>query len=161
MRAALALALGASLAFAACEPQAPVFETAGGDKCRVQHVSDGDSIRVSCLDQAVRLLLVDAPEVARDGNPAECFGEESAAFLRTRLPEGTVVVLERGVVDRDQFGRYLRYAWAGTELINETLVREGFATRFRDAEDTTYRDRIAAAEAAARAERLGLWSACD
>jgi micrococcal nuclease len=154
------LVLAAALAAAAisCEPDVVLVD--GPDACRVEHVSDGDTIRVSCLDESVRLLLVDAPEVARGAEPAMCFGEEARDYLRERLPEGTEVRLEAGVLDRDRFDRYLRYVWLGGELINETLVSEGYATRYRDAEDTTYRDRIAAAEAAAEAQGLGVWSAC-
>ena len=66
----------------------------------------------------------------------------------------------RAFVHRDQFGRYLRYVWLGDELINETLVAEGFAYRYRDAEDRTYEARIIAAENAARNSGRGLWGAC-
>jgi len=68
--------------------------------------------------------------------------------------------MERGVLDRDRYDRALRYVWLGDELLNETLVREGYAARYRDAEDTTYRPLIAAAEDEARETRRGLWSAC-
>jgi micrococcal nuclease len=142
---------------AGCEPGAVRVDA--GD-CRVESVTDGDTIRVSCLDAAVRLLLVDAPEVPRGGTPGACYGREARDYLRSRLPRGTAVRLEAGVVDRDQFQRYLRYVFLGEELINETLVRQGYATRYRAAEDTRFRGRIASAEDAAREERLGLWSAC-
>lgn len=134
--------------------------------CVVEHVSDGDTIRVSgCPETVVRLLLVDAPEighgnVAAGGNAAECFGEESAAYVRGRLPAGTVVTLQAGVRDTDQFGRALRYVFLGEELLNETIVREGFATRFRGAEDRTFEARVARAEDEARSARRGLWAAC-
>jgi len=152
------VAIVAALGCVACDPAA--VELPGPPECRVERVSDGDTIRVSCLDESVRLLLVDAPEIAHDGNPPDCFGDEAAGYLRERLPLGTIVELERGVLDRDRFGRYLRYIWLGGELINESLVAEGYAVRYRDAEDTTYRDRVTAAEARARERGLGLWSAC-
>lgn len=123
-------------------------------------MADGDTITVSgCMESRVRLLLVDAPEVS-GAEGAECYGEEAQAYLRSRLPEGTVVRMERGILDRDRFDRALRYIWLGDELINETLVREGFAVRYRDAEDTTYRDRIAEAETEAARTGQGLWNAC-
>ena len=112
----------------------------------------------------MRLLLVDTPEVAQPRasppTPAECFGPEAKAYVERRLPEGTRVRLESGVRDIDQFGRYLRYIWLGDELLNETLVREGYAVRYRAAEDRTYEQRIAAAEAEAERARRGLWGAC-
>ena len=107
-----------------------------------------------------RLLLVAAPEIAHDGEPAECFGDEAHDYLRGRLPEGTPVRLQAGVEDTDGFGRPLRYAFLGDELLNETIVREGYAERYRDSPDTTYRAQIIAAEQDARANNRGLWSAC-
>lgn len=148
-----------SVAMAGCREAAAPFPKETG--CIVQRMADGDTITVSgCMESRVRLLLVDAPEVAQGGGEAECYGVESQAYLRSRLPVGTIVQLERGVRDRDRFDRALRYVWLGDELLNETLVREGYAVRYRDAEDTAYRTRISEAEDEARKARRGLWSAC-
>jgi micrococcal nuclease len=151
--------LAAAVLLAACDETAPQPTAANGD-CRVERVTDGDTIRVSCLDESIRFLLVAAPEVAHDGEPAECYGDEARDYLSERLPEGTIVTLEAGVENTDQYGRFLRYVFLGDELINETLVRQGYAVRYRDAEDTTYRDEIADAEREAREEGIGLWAAC-
>lgn len=131
-----------------------------GHFCYIESVIDADTVRADCFEESVRLLLVDAPEVARDGQPAECFGEEAADYLRTRLPEGTRIRFEAGVVDTDRFGRHLRYIWLGDELLNDTLVREGWAIRYRAAEDVTHQARVIEAENEARANGRGLWSAC-
>lgn len=147
---------------AGCEESASSHD----ETCAVTSVVDGDTIHVDCLDKSVRLLLIDTPEIAHEGGTGderlgECYGNEATAYVASRLPKGTRVRLEAGVRDRDQYGRYLRYAWLGDELLNETLVREGYALRYRDAEDTTYRRRIEVAEDAARAAHRGLWGACD
>lgn len=154
--------LALALAAAGCEDGA----TAGEDGCAVTSVVDGDTIHVDCLERSVRLLLIDTPEIAHEGGSGdeglgECYGNEATAYVASRLPKGARVRLQAGVRDRDQYGRYLRYVWLGDELLNETLVREGYALRYRDAEDTTYRRRIEAAEDEARAARRGLWGACD
>jgi micrococcal nuclease len=152
--ALIAVAMG--LALTACEPQAspPV-----GGLCYVTRVVDGDTAWFDCLDQRVRFIGVDAPEVGTSGGRAECFGDEATAYVEQRL-SGVGVRLEAGVRDRDQYGRPLRYLWLGTELLNETLVREGFARVYRASDDRRYHDRLLAAEAEARAEGRGLWSAC-
>lgn len=152
-----------ALAVTACEPAAP---TEPADGCTVISVTDGDTIRVGgCGDEPrIRLLLIDTPEIKRSGSSAEaeCYGNEAAAYVAGRLPVGTAVRLEAGIVDRDQFGRLLRFVWLGDELLNETIVREGFATRYRPAEETRFVDRIIEAESDARAARRGMWSAaCD
>ena len=149
----------AALAFvlaAACDDGT----SAGAPDCRVESVVDGDTVYVDCLEERVRLLLIDTPEMAGNGAQGECYGAEAAAYVDERLPRGTAVRLESGRRDNDQYGRPLRYVFIGDELLNETLVREGYARRYRDAEDRTYEDRIIAAEEAARREGRGLWSAC-
>jgi endonuclease YncB( thermonuclease family) len=135
----------------------------GAGECRVERVVDGDTLHVrDCpeADASIRLLLVDTPEVARGAENGECYGEEASEYMEERLRPGTVVRLEGGVRDRDFFDRYLRYLWLGDELLNETLVREGYGRRYRDAEDRTHEARIVAAEDEARAAGRGLWGAC-
>ena len=148
-----------SAAAAGCREETPTYPVETG--CIVQRVADGDTITVSgCLETRVRLLLVDAPEVAQGGSEAECYGVEAQAYLRSRLPVGTIVRMERGVLDRDQFDRALRYVWLEDELLNDSLVREGYAVRYRAAEDTRHQARITASEDEARRAGRGLWGAC-
>ncbi len=155
--AAIALALSAL----SCQGGDAITLPGGEEdrECRVTRVSDGDTIHVDCLDERVRLLLIDAPEVAQGGGSvAECFGAEAKAYLERRLPQGTRVRLLAGVRDRDRFERYLRYVFFGDELLDETLVREGYAVRYRAAEDRRFEAEIAEAEDEAKDARRGLWA---
>ena len=129
-------------------------------QCVVDRVIDGDTIVVSgCPEDRVRFLLIDTPEIT---NPAECYGAEAKRYVAGRLAKGSRVRLDAGVLDEDQFGRSLRFIWLGDELLNLTLVREGYATRYRAAEETRFADVIAAAESEARSARRGMWGAvCD
>ena len=93
------------------------------------------------------------------GDNAEPFGDEATATNRS-LVAGELVCLKTDVSDRDRFDRLLRYVWLedGT-LVNEALVREGLAEAVRFPPDTKHHDaHLAPAEAAAREERLGIWS---
>ena len=149
---------------AGCRGDPVTLPPIGADlECAITRVTDGDTIRVDCLDARVRLLLIDAPEVAHDDGqggitPNECFGPEAKRYLETRLPQGAKVRLVAGVRDRDRFDRYLRYVFLGDELLDATLVREGYAIRFRDAEDRRYLAEISDAEDEAREARRGLWA---
>ncbi len=55
----------------------------------------------------------------------------------------------------------LRYIWLDGVLINESLVREGFATVSTYPPDVKYQERFLAAQAQARDSGAGLWGLCD
>lgn len=130
----------------------------------VVRVIDGDTVDVD-LDgtrERVRLIGVDTPEsVARD-RPIQCYGVEASDRTKELLPEGTAVRLERDEVSRDQFGRLLAYVYRLDDdlLVNLELIEGGFADAVTFGDNEALYDTFVAAEAAARSEGAGLWSAC-
>jgi endonuclease YncB( thermonuclease family) len=120
-------------------------------ECVVTRISDGDSIH--CEPQGnVRLIGLDAPEQNQ-----EPFGSEATAAARALLPAGAIVQIKVGVNPRDRYGRLLAYAWHNGVSFNWLMIRQGWAVSYPYDSKTLYVDRFAAAEARARAERLGLW----
>jgi endonuclease YncB( thermonuclease family) len=107
----------------------------------------------------VRLLQIDAPEPGS----GECYSRAAARDLRSLLPAGSAIVLERDprLDDRDAYDRLLRYVWRGGVNVNVRLVRDGSATvwLFRG-ERGKYASRLLAEARAARAAKRGLWGAC-
>jgi endonuclease YncB( thermonuclease family) len=135
--------------------------------------------------ERIRMLGVAAPEVANENSPAECYGSESTAYL-TEIMQGRSFRLE---FDQECIGVYDRtLAWVfisgdaddplreeldmlgglGVQddgsfeiLVNELMIRAGFATVYELEEDIRYFDRLMQAEQQAMAADLGLWSSCD
>lgn len=132
---------------------------------RVVRAIDGDTIEVELAGRRsrVRYIGLNTPESVDPNRPVECFGKEASARNRT-LVEGRVVRLERDISDTDDYGRLLRYVWAengGREvLVNEVLVREGFARSRTYRPDVARQQQLDAAQRAARDEGRGLWGAC-
>jgi micrococcal nuclease len=136
-------------------PSALTVETAERVRARVARVRDGDSLVVSFPDggdRDVRLHGIDAPEA---GQP---WGRESGEHLR-RLALGREVDLHlRGI---DGYGRHLAVAIVAEGDLGLLQLRGGHAWHYRryaDEQEPAVRERYAAAERAARAERLGLWA---
>ncbi|MGH7517801.1 MAG: thermonuclease family protein [Gemmatimonadales bacterium] len=125
---------------------------AGPDRpCTVSRVVDGDTFY--CADGLkVRLIGIDAPERAQGRS-----GRESTAALRRLLPVGGRVQLERDVGLRDRHGRALAYVWRGDSLVNEALVRAGWAFLLTVPPNVKYVKRLERAQKNARAARAGLW----
>ena len=129
---------------------------------RVMKVTDGDTIRVrrGGVEERVRLIGIDAPEVDWYGGEAECFGEEAGRFAEGLL-EGRDVRLELDREEFDRYGRTLAYVYSEGRMINEVLVRRGFATvSIYLPNERQHAVDLLAAEARARADGAGLWSAC-
>ena len=130
----------------------------------VDAVVDGDTIDVHIgdRDERVRLIGIDTPETHVTDGPPECFGPEASAFTASLLPVGSEVRLERDIVGRDDYGRLLAYVYLLDDgsLVNETLVRQGYARPLTIAPNDALAARFVAATVAAEADGLGLWAAC-
>jgi micrococcal nuclease len=125
----------------------------------VTEVVDGDTVKVAA-GETVRLIGIDTPETRDPRTTVQCFGREASARARA-LMDGERVTLELDPTqgERDRYGRLLAYVWLGDgRLVNEVLVAEGYAHEYTYATPYRHRDRLRAAEAAARAGGLGLWS---
>jgi micrococcal nuclease len=97
----------------------------------VTRIIDGDTIdvRIDGVGYRVRYIGVNTPE--RD---EACYNGASAA--NAELVEGKTVTLVKDVSETDQFGRLLRYVYAGNTLVNEQLVRDGWAESVEYPPDT-------------------------
>jgi micrococcal nuclease len=137
---------------------------AGGRSSRtveVDRVVDGDTAKVFIDGESeyVRYIGIDTPESVAQGQPVECFGQESKNFNESLLTVGEV----RLVFDeeqRDQYGRLLAYVYAEGRMLNEELLRNGYATTLEISPNTAHADRFADLEAQARDSSRGLWAYC-
>jgi endonuclease YncB( thermonuclease family) len=111
---------------------------------------DGDSLNLSGIE--VRLHGVDAPELAqscmRGGAPWAC-GKEAAGRLANLIADKPVRCEQR---DIDDYGRIVATCQAGGVDLGGAMVTDGLAVALPH-----FSDRYVAAEARARAVKLGLW----
>lgn len=126
----------------------------------VTYVYDGDTIKVG--EETVRLLGVDAPEVAwkKYGKKGECYGPEAKAYLEKRVLGKRVKLQSDPKADsRDKYGRTLAYVSIRGRLINQELIRQGYAQVLRYFPFTKKQAFLRQQEKAI-AERRGLWKSC-
>lgn len=119
----------------------------------VTAITDGDTVTVEVdgSEYTVRYIGMDTPE---RGDP---FYTEATQANRN-LVLGKEVWLEKDVNETDRFGRLLRYVYVGDVLINEELVRTGYAQASAYPPDVRYQERLDAAERVARESGVGLWA---
>jgi micrococcal nuclease len=121
------------------------------DTVKIKRVIDGDTVETENGNK-IRYIGIDTPEM----NPVECYAEEATKKNR-ELVEGKEVRLEKDISEKDKYGRLLRYLWINDVMINELLVREGYAQSSTYPPDVKYQDRFREAERLAREESKGLW----
>lgn len=120
---------------------------------KVVKIIDGDTIVLES-GETVRLIGIDAPE------KKDCFAQRSSQEIK-RLIDGKEVRLEKDVSETDRYQRLLRYIWLNQTLINDELVRRGFAKAYPYAPDLGYKDQFAQAEQEAKENNRGLWGECS
>jgi micrococcal nuclease len=123
-------------------------------------VVDGDTIDVKLPDGQVKRLRyigVSAPE----DHANVCFGHAATTYNLT-LVQGKQVWLERDVSETDKYGRLLRYVYLlDGRIVNEELVRAGYAQVTTYPPDVRYAQRFLAIQREARSRIAGLWGVCD
>jgi len=125
---------------------------------RVTRVIDGDTIEIEG-GVKVRYIGIDTPESVDPRRTVECFGKEAAAKNKM-LVEGKDVRLAKDVSEIDRFGRLLRYVYIGDILVNDFLVRNGFALAISYPPDIAHQEEFLQAQTEAREQNRGLWSMC-
>lgn len=158
----LAAAPSAAAPAAASVRASPVAPTSR-QRVQVLSVTDGDTIRVSIDGRStpVRYIGIDTPETVDPRQSAGCFGKE-ASDANKRLVEGKMVELEKDVSETDRFDRLLRYVYVeiagrGLVMVNEELVRGGFAKSTSYPPDVKYQEVFRVRESEARTAAAGLW----
>ncbi|MHB8070167.1 MAG: thermonuclease family protein [Desulfobaccales bacterium] len=145
------LLLAAILAWG-CAPQPP----GPPPQALVERVIDGDTL-VLAGGPRVRLLGIDAPEMAKKDRPAEFLADKSKAFLAD-LAQGKMVRLEYDQLRYDHYGRLLAYLFLPDHtLINAALLRQGLAHVYFHPPNVRYRETLLAAQTEAMDARRGLW----
>jgi endonuclease YncB( thermonuclease family) len=125
-------------------------ENITGESARVVGVIDGDTIDVSIngTEYRVRYVGVNTPERGES-----CYQE--AVDANRNLVNGQTVTLVRDTSDTDRYDRLLRYIYVGNTLVNEELVRNGYAEAVLYAPDDEFYNAFLDLERQARQRNIG------
>ena len=168
---ALAAAAGGLSAVLGHHPD-PSMTEGSSAQVRVTSILDGDTLRVEDLAGndlgRVRVLGIDAPEIAHPPSAAECYADRATAVLEQLTPIGATITLttDTGQPSRDRYGRMLRYvdhAGAGGHEggdVAQDLLAGGAARRYETAPALARESHYSRAANEARNDRRGLWGHC-
>ena len=122
---------------------------------KVTRVYDGDTIQIESGEK-VRYIGMNSSEVYQK---QECYSQE-ARRENYNLVMGKEVKLISDTSDKDKYGRLLRYVYVNDELINDKLVKAGFAKTMSIFPDIKYQKLFLESEKYAKESKLGLWGKC-
>ncbi|MEX2571026.1 MAG: thermonuclease family protein, partial [Gemmatimonadota bacterium] len=130
------------------------MSAATSGNCTVERIIDGDTLACRETTANVRLILIDAPELAQGES-----GRQATRALRELLPPGSAARLEMDVQERDRYGRILAYVYDSEgSMINAELARRGFVIVAVYPPNVRHLELIRAAVEEARRRGRGLWS---
>lgn len=113
----------------------------------VYKIADGDTFILENNKQAIRLFGIDTPEINN------CYGPESYARLDTLLKKRKVQLKEPVV---DKFGRIVALVYVDGRLINEVMIKEGYAA-YRS-EPGSGKEAMKAVHEIAKTNKIGIYS---
>ena len=121
-------------------------------RCTVTRIVDGDSFECGTAGR-VRLIGIDAPELNQ-----RPYGNQSRDVLTAIMPIGREVRLEFDVRPKDPYDRALAYVWDDSVLINEDMVKRGWALAERFPPNVRLQSRLNGAQQRAKDAKAGLWA---
>ncbi|MFL6140224.1 MAG: thermonuclease family protein [Frankiaceae bacterium] len=132
--------------------RAYVLRTIDGDTVVARPAGSGRAVRV-------RLIGIDAPELARPGAPARCFADEARSRAAALLTHRWVLAAYEPGGRKDRYGRRLWDLWLtdGT-FVAAALASGGWARALAVPPQTVHAPVLARLAAAARTAGRGAWS---
>lgn len=121
----------------------------------VKKVIDGDTLALA-NGEHVRLIGIDAPELHHPELPVQRFSREAADFLLKKLDgqDVTLEIIPGG--ERDVYKHLLAYVYAGKAMLNEEMIRNGYAFAYAKQAHPRLAQFLQLENEARRAHR-GLW----
>ena len=124
---------------------------------RVSSVHDGDTLTLSD-GRKVRLLGVNATEVAREGRPDEPFAKQAKQAAKKFLDKAKRTELLTDTEIKDHYGRWLGHIYNESgESLEEHLLKQGLGYHVAIPPNLSLAECLDQAEQQAQDNQLGLW----
>ncbi|TDM00802.1 thermonuclease family protein [Macrococcus carouselicus] len=126
----------------------------------LDRVIDGDtmSVKQHGHKKTIRLLLVDTPESKKPNTPVQPYSLEAADFTKSLVSNCNLSIEHDSKGRYDRYKRELVYLYCDDKMVNETLVREGYARVGYVYQQKDYLTELQEAERQAKSKKLRIWS---
>ncbi len=151
----LLLAPIASNAAAATACQAQQID----EQAEVRNIVDGDTLALRD-GRKLRLIGIDTPERARNGQPAQPFAKQATRALKALIAASDYrIALQTGVEPRDRYHRLLAHVFdKNGQNINAALIRQGLAVAYTTPPNDRFSDCYHRIDRLAAKKGKGFWT---
>lgn len=122
---------------------------------------DGDTAWFVYNDTEIktRFLAIDTPETVSSKTGEQPFGKEASNFTCNKITNAKKIVLEfdENSDKLDKYDRYLVWVFVDGELLQEELIKLGYAKTAYLYGDYKYTDLLKDKELIAKKDKLGIW----
>lgn len=121
---------------------------------------DGDtlSVKQNGRKKTVRLLLVDTPESKKPNTPVQPYSLEAAKYTESLVKTCDLSIEHDSKGRYDRYKRELVYLYCGDDMVNEMLVRKGYARVGYIYQQKDHLYELQEAEHYAKQKKLKIWS---
>ena len=123
---------------------------------------DGDTFRVliNGEEHLVRMIAVDTPELAKNGNKAEYYAEDAKEYTCNKITSAKKLELEYDPKSDkvDKYDRVLAWVYVDGKLLQEELVKNGYAKVAYLYDDYMYTSILQEKQELASVKEIGVWN---
>lgn len=121
---------------------------------------DGDTLKVrkNGKEITLRLLLTDTPESVKPGTPVQPFAKDAKNFTEKLAKQGNLKIKYDKGEKTDKYGRHLVYLYSGKKMINQELIRNGYARVGYVYSQKMFLKDLEGSQNLARKDHLRIWS---
>lgn len=123
---------------------------------------DGDTIKVLVdgEEKTVRFLAIDTPESVHPTKGVEYYGKEASDYTCEKVTNASKIFLEYddGSSKEDKYNRLLAWVFVDDELLQDLLIKNGYAEVAYLYGDYQYTPLLQEHESVAKAQKIGIWN---
>lgn len=121
---------------------------------------DGDTAKLSVAGKTYtfRFLAIDTPETVKPGTPVAFMGKRASNYTKSELKKAKKIQIqyEKGN-QTDKYGRKLAWIFVDGQLLQDKLVKKGYARVYYVYGNYKYTAKLRASEKVAKRKKLGVW----
>lgn len=123
---------------------------------------DGDTARFIYNGEEIktRFLAIDTPESVHPTKEVMAYGKDASEYTCNLLTNATKIEIEydEGSTKKDKYDRDLVWVFVDDKLLQEELIRVGYASVKYIYGDYYYTDRLYSVEKTAKENKYGIWN---